>query len=152
MSSSYVDPVGFFRGRNFYCVPAKTLAARGLEEHDVRVFLIFAIIVSFMLFTVCLLLLMYFFSKNFWFTIHMDSWFWRIIYRICWACAIFRAIPNLQARTDGRTDGRTTDELIRVGLGPPRVRGFSRLTLSRRQLQKNRWFYKNMALVRLPPT
>jgi hypothetical protein len=30
----------------------KTLAARGLEEHDVRVSLIFAIIVSFMLFTV----------------------------------------------------------------------------------------------------
>ena len=32
--------------------------------------------------------------------------------RICWACAIFRSIPNPQARTDGQTD-----ELIRVGLG-----------------------------------
>jgi len=40
-------------------------------------------------------------SKNFWFTIHVDSWFWRIIDPICWACAIFRWIPNLQACTDG---------------------------------------------------
>jgi hypothetical protein len=81
---------------------------------------------------------MYFISKNFWFTIHVDSWFWRIIDRICWACAIFRSIPNLQActdrytdgrmdrtdgRTDGRMDGRTdgrTDELIRVELGNQR--------------------------------
>ncbi len=104
----------------------KTLAARGLEEHDVRVSLIFAITVSLLLFT-CLLLLMYFISKNFWFTIHVDSWFWRIIDRICWACAIFGSIPNLQActdrqrdrRTDRRTDGRT-DELIRVELGNQR--------------------------------
>jgi len=41
-------------------------------------------------------------SKIFWFTIHVDSWFWRIIDRICCACAIFRSIPNLQARTDRR--------------------------------------------------
>jgi len=59
---------------------------------------------------------MYFISKNFWFTIHVDSWFWRIIDQICWACAIFCSIPNLQARTDGRMD-RQMDELIRVGLG-----------------------------------
>ena len=39
-------------------------------------------------------------SKIFWFTIHVDSWFWRIIDRICWVCAIFCSIPNLQARTD----------------------------------------------------
>jgi len=31
----------------------------------------------------CFLSFMYFISKNFWFTIHMDSWFWRIIDRIC---------------------------------------------------------------------
>ena len=47
-------------------------------------------------------LLSYFISKNFWFTIHMDSWLWRKFDRICWACAIFRWIPNLQACTDGR--------------------------------------------------
>jgi len=51
---------------------------------------------------------MYFISKNFRFTIHVDSWFWRIIDRVCWACAISRSIPNLQARTDGPTD-RWTD-------------------------------------------
>jgi hypothetical protein len=37
---------------------------------------------------------MYFFWKNFWFTIHVDSWFEWIIDRICWACAVFRSIPN----------------------------------------------------------
>ena len=42
----------------------KTLAARGLEEH-VRVSLIFVIIVSFMLYLLCLLSFMYFMSKNF---------------------------------------------------------------------------------------
>jgi len=42
---------------------SKTLAARWLEEH-VRVSLIFAIIVSFMLFTV-FTLFYYFISKNF---------------------------------------------------------------------------------------
>jgi len=51
-------------------------------------------------------------TKNFWFTIHVDSWFWRIIDQICWACVIFRSILNLQACTD-----RWTDKLIRVGLG-----------------------------------
>jgi len=55
------------------------------------------------------------FSNNFWFTIHVDSWFWRKFDRICWAYAIFRSI-YLQACTDGRTDG-PTDELIPVGLG-----------------------------------
>jgi hypothetical protein len=54
------------------------------------------------------------FSKNFWFTIHVNSWFWRIIDRICWACAIFCSIPNLQACTDGRTD-RQTDWRINPG-------------------------------------
>jgi len=67
----------------------------------VRVSLIFEIIVSFMFF------MMYFISKNFWFTIHVDSWFWRIIDQICWACAILRSIPNLQACTNGRTDSQT---------------------------------------------
>ena len=47
------------------------LAARGLEEH-MQVSLIFAIIVSFMLFTV-FTLAMYIISKNLWFTIHVDS-------------------------------------------------------------------------------
>jgi hypothetical protein len=61
-----------------------------------------------MLFTV-LLSLMYFFRRI------SDSRF-TIIDLICWACAIFCSIPNLQARTDGQTDGQT-DELIRVGLG-----------------------------------
>ena len=59
---------------------------------------------------------MYFISKNFWFTIHVDSWFWRIVDQICWACAILCSIPNLQARTDRRTDEQT-DKFIRVGLG-----------------------------------
>jgi magnesium-transporting ATPase (P-type) len=47
------------------CRPQKqTLAARGLEEHIMRVPLIFAIIVSFMLFIVLLsLMLMYFFRR-----------------------------------------------------------------------------------------
>ncbi len=54
---------------------------------------------------------MYFILKNFWFTIHVDSWFWRIIDLVCWACAISHSIPNLQARTD-----RQTVELIRVEL------------------------------------
>ena len=39
---------------------------------------------------------------------------WRITDRICWACAIFRWIPNLQVCTDGRTD-RQTDELSGLG-------------------------------------
>ena len=87
----------------------------------VRVSLIFA---SVSCYSLCFLLLMYFISKNFWFTIHVDSWFWRIIDQICWACAIFHSIPNLQACTDGQTDRWTdrqtdgqTDELIRVELG-----------------------------------
>ena len=42
----------------------KTLAARGLEEH-MRVSLIFAIIVSFMLFTVFTLANVIYISKNF---------------------------------------------------------------------------------------
>ncbi len=67
----------------------------------------FSRIINFMLFTV-LLSLMYFFRRN------SDSRF-TIIDRICWACAIFRSIPNLQAHTDGQTDGQT-DELIQVGL------------------------------------
>jgi hypothetical protein len=74
----------------------------------------------------CFTLAYVLFSKNFRFTIHVvDSWFWRMIDRICWACAIFRWIPNLQVCTDrrtdgwtdGRTDGRTdgqTDELSRL--------------------------------------
>ncbi len=64
------------------------------------------------------LLLMYFISKNFWFTIHVDSWFRRIIDRICLACAIFRWIPNLQACTDRQTDRQTdrrTDRQINPG-------------------------------------
>ena len=44
--------------------------------------------------------LQYFISKNFWFTIHIDSWF---IDRIWWACAIFYWIPNLQACRVNRT-------------------------------------------------
>jgi hypothetical protein len=47
-----------------HSLSGKTLAARGLEEH-VRVSLIFAIIVSFMLFIVFTLAMMYFISKNF---------------------------------------------------------------------------------------
>ena len=42
------------------------------------------------------------------FLIHNSGWF----DQICWACAIFRWIPNLQASTDSRTD-----KLIWVGLG-----------------------------------
>jgi len=72
-----------------------TLTARGHEEH-VRVSLIFAIIVSFMLFTVFTLANVLYFEE---FMIQND--------RICWACAIFCTIPNLQACTDGRTDVRT---------------------------------------------
>ncbi len=87
-----------------------TLAARGLEEHDVRITLIFSKIISFMSFT-CEFIL-----------------FWRIVDRICWAYAIFRWTPNLQACTDRRTD-RQTDELIRVGLGNL-LFGSSRLTYS----------------------
>jgi hypothetical protein len=45
-------------------IRVNTLAARGLEEHNMRITLIFARIISFMLFTV-LLSLMYFISKNF---------------------------------------------------------------------------------------
>ena len=52
----------------------------------------------------CLLSFMYFISKNFWFPIHVDSWCWRIIDRICWVCAIFCSIPNLQAWIDIQTD------------------------------------------------
>ena len=62
---------------------------------------------SVLCYLLCLLLLMYFILKKLWFTIHVDSWFWRIIDRICWACAIFRSIPNMQACTDRQTDGRT---------------------------------------------
>ena len=89
-----------------YVLPyRKTLFGRRLEEPCAS-FPDFAIIISFMLF-MCFLSFMYFISKNFWFKIHVDSWFWRIIDRICWAFAIFRWIPNLQACTDRRTDGRT---------------------------------------------
>jgi hypothetical protein len=55
----------------------------------------------------CLLLLMYFIPKNLWFTIHVDSWFWRIIDQICWACAIF--CSNLICR-HVQTDGRTVSQ------------------------------------------
>jgi hypothetical protein len=93
----------------------------------VRVSLIFEIIVSFMLFTVFPLVYVLYFKE---FLIQDSRGFviLKKIDRICWACAIFRSIPNLQARMDGRTDRRTdrqtdgqTDELIRVRLGnvPP---------------------------------
>ncbi len=62
-----------------------------------------------MLFTVFPLIYVLYFEE---FLIH-DS-------RGCWACAIFRSIPNLQARTDGRTDRQMngqTDKLIWVRLG-----------------------------------
>ena len=85
------------------------LAARGLEEH-VWVSLIFVIIVSFMLFTLLALVYVLYFEE-FLIHNHVDSWFWRIIDRICWVCAIFSSIPNLQACTDRQTDrqmdGRT---------------------------------------------
>jgi hypothetical protein len=101
------------------CTSIQTLAARGLEEH-VRITLIFSRI-SVSCFIYCVTLAYVLFSKNFWFTIHIvDSWFWRIIDRICWAYAIFRWTPNLQVCTDRQTDRQTdgqTDELIRVGLG-----------------------------------
>jgi hypothetical protein len=61
----------------------------------------------FMLYLLCYSRFYVFFLKNFWFTILVDSWFWRIVNRICWACTIFCLIPNLQACTDGRTDRRT---------------------------------------------
>ena len=84
-----------------------------------RVSLLFAIIVSFMLFTVFPLIYVLY-SKE---CLFYDSRGFMILNkfdRICWACAISHSIPNLQARTDRRTDGQTdrqTDELIPVGLG-----------------------------------
>ena len=76
-----------------------TLAAHGLEEHSCyypdffenhQFHVIYCVTLAYVLF-----------SKK----IHIvDSWFWRIIDRICWACAIFRWPPNLQACTDRRTD------------------------------------------------
>ena len=67
-----------------------TLAARGLEEH-VWITLIHQFHVIY-----CATLAYVLFPKNFWFTIHVvDSWFWRIIDRICW-------IPNLQVTTSQR--------------------------------------------------
>ena len=67
----------------------------------------------------CYLSFMYFISKNFWFTIHVVSWFWRIIDQICGACAIFCPIPNLQAHTGGQTDGRINlEEPIPIGYPP----------------------------------
>jgi hypothetical protein len=53
------------------CAGRETLAARGLEEH-VRVFLIFAIIVSFMLFTVFTLANVLYFEE-FMIHNHVDS-------------------------------------------------------------------------------
>jgi hypothetical protein len=50
-----------------------TLTVRRLEEH-MWITLIFSRIISVMFFTV-LLLLMYFISKSFWLSIHVDSWF-----------------------------------------------------------------------------
>jgi hypothetical protein len=72
--------------------------------------LIFSRIISFMLFTV-LRSGMYFFRRI---SHIVDSWFWRIVDRICWACAIFRWTPNLQVCTDGQTD-RQTDGRINPG-------------------------------------
>ncbi len=66
-----------------------------------------------MLFTVFPLIYVLYIEE---FLIHDSRGFMIQIERICWACAIFRSIHNLQARTDGRMD-RQTDELIRVGLG-----------------------------------
>ena len=118
----------------YYHTQTQTLAAPGLEEHNVR-FPDFCVNCQFFV-IYCVYFANVLFSKNFWFTIHVDSWFWRIIDWICWACATFRWIPNLEACTDRQTDGPTdvwtdgrTDELIRIGLGnllvPPRLRVIS---------------------------
>ncbi len=68
-----------------------------------RVSLIFAIIVSFMLFTVFTLVYVLYFEE---FLIHGSCGFMILmnIDQICWACAIFCSIPNLQACTDRQTD------------------------------------------------
>jgi hypothetical protein len=57
---------------NFFLSLPGTLAARGLEEHDVRVSLSFAIIVSFMLFTVLTLANVLYFEE---FLIHNSRGF-----------------------------------------------------------------------------
>jgi len=89
--------------RNHGILKNYTLAARGLEEPCVS-FPDFCENCQFhVIYCVSSRLCIYFISKNFWFTIHVDSWFWRIIDWICWACAIFW-IPNLQACTDRQTD------------------------------------------------
>jgi hypothetical protein len=78
------------------------LAARGLEEH-MRVSLIFAIIVSFMLFTVFTL-------------VYVDSRGFMILKNNWPNLLICRPVQTDDGRTDGRIDERT-DELIRVGPG-----------------------------------
>ena len=90
------------------CVLKQTVKIRGLADKEI---------------VLCYSRFYILFLKNFWITILVDSWFWRIIDWICWACAIFCSMPNLQAWTDGRTDGRMdrrmdrwTDESIWVGL------------------------------------
>ena len=70
---------------------------------NMQITLIFARIISFMLFIV-LLLLMHFILKNFWFKIHIDSWF---LTKSVGLVAFFCWIPYLQAHTHGWTDGRT---------------------------------------------
>ena len=71
-----------------------------------RISLIFAIIISFMIFTVFPLIYVLYFEE---FLIH-DSRGFMILKNylpILWACAIFDSIPNLQARIDGGTHGWT---------------------------------------------
>ena len=95
----------------------------------------------------CVTLAYVLFSKNFWFTIHVvDSWFWKIIDRICWAYAIFRWTPNLQACTDRRTDRRT----IKSGLSwvtylvpPGKIRLYNVC---------HRWIFCSQDSVHDPPT
>jgi len=100
--------------------PVSTVAARGLDWRNlVRVSLIFAIIISFMLFTVFpLVYLLYFLFRRI-----SDS-------RFMWIHDLTESVGPVPfsaqylicrpVRTDGQTDGQIdgqTDELIRVGLG-----------------------------------
>ena len=87
-----------------------TLGSRGLEEHILRITMIFARIIGFMLFTV---------GGTLSYVLYFEEF---LIYEICWACAISRWIPNLQARTiqsHGLTNSPLTHSPLTHSLLPP---------------------------------